>query len=269
MKKFLLFSFSVLSALSYTLYAVFAVSAYDASQFETRKEAGNKPFHAASALTVIHKDHSIDLSDREVELPENVKKIIMEAMKKAPQAHQEKAERIMAEFGKDKNRGLASYRSIYLGVDAIETDQELSRVFLHELGHVVDLGYLTAHTKKEDSGFRDGKNIIYISDKSLDFYNLCWNNSTDSNNECDELDFVSQYAASDPFEDFAESYLLFLENNKTFLTMTEESNVLKAKYDFLTEIFPSIPHSPSLNIAANQRIWDMTKVESLSNIAQK
>jgi len=42
---------------------------------------------------------------------------------------------------------------------------------------------------------------------------------------------------SDPFEDFAECYNLYLNNKKLFKTMASESTILKNKYNFFANLF--------------------------------
>lgn len=227
----------------------------------------------ASILEEIHQVASIpsislekktfDNSLVDIKLPHKHEHIVREILAEIPESHLTSLRKIEAEFGEDKRRGLASFRSIYLGVDAIESDAELRRVLIHEIGHLVDLGALKGERGAEKSHFRDGSNIIYKSDPSINFYSLCWDDEHTQNNNCSGNDFVSEYAQTDVFEDFAESYLLFTENNQSFQKMAEESNILAQKYQFFADTvfngeFELSPENQDL--VAGERVWDLTKV---------
>ena len=201
-------------------------------------------------------------SEINIDLPDNYKKIVENVLQEMPKKHLSSLERIIAEPGSNARRGLASFKSIYLGVDVMQNDAEFRRVFIHEIGHVIDLGVLTASNKEIASDFRDGVNIIYQSDPSLLFYELCWLDEYTPNGNCNDLDFVSEYSQTDVFEDFAESYLLFVENNASFLEMTQESEVLAKKYNFLAQyVFSNnFKKTPLVTLPRGERVWDLTLV---------
>jgi len=197
-----------------------------------------------------------------IDLPESFDAIAREVLSSIPESQTRSLTRIIGEHGKDAKRGLASFKSMYIGIDNIETDEEFRRVFIHELGHILDLGGLKASSRKIDSGFRDGSNVIYNTDASLDFYTLCWDTEHDLSGQCSDLDFVSEYAQADSFEDFAESYLLFVENNESFVEMAKESEVLQKKYNFFAEtVFNGkFENTAKAELPKEDRVWDLTKV---------
>ena len=136
-----------------------------------------------------------------------------------------------------KNRWLASWTKIYFNFNKIDSKEEFKRVMIHEMGHIFDLWYLKSKEKKIKSNFRDWTKTIYADDPSVEFYSLCFENEYEQNWKCWELDFASKYWQIDPFEDFAESFLLYIENNQSFIEMTKESKIMKKKYDFLKKYF--------------------------------
>ena len=158
-----------------------------------------------------------------------------------------------------RRRWLASSKSVYLNFDRMDTEEEVRRVFIHELWHIFDLGHLTSNGNGQRSGFKDWSQDIYTDDKSVLFYSLCWESEYVQNWNCSESDFVSWYASADPFEDFAESFLLYFENNESFRIMANESEVIKAKYNLLTEFLNIVPDTWTYEWqVAMERTWDLT-----------
>jgi hypothetical protein len=55
-----------------------------------------------------------------------------------------------------------------------------------------------------------------------------------------QKDFVSGYAMTNKYEDFAESLTYYILHNKDFLDKTKTSRILKRKYNFFSfYIFPN------------------------------
>lgn len=198
-----------------------------------------------------------------ITLPAEYEKMARFILMQIPESHFQSLRKIVADTTPGARRGLASFKSMYLGVQEIHSSQEFRRVFIHELGHVLDLGGLVASQKKLDSGFRDGANVIYETDPSLDFYRLCWTKEHMQNGKCSDLDFVSKYGQADAFEDFAESYLLFIENNASFVEMAKESDVIAKKYQFFAQIVfnGKIPQTGTAKLPQMARVWDLTEVQ--------
>lgn len=156
-------------------------------------------------------------------------------------------------------RWLAWSRSIYLNLSKIQSDEELRRVLIHELWHIIDLWYLKSKKRENPSPFMDWSYVIFNDDPSVSFYSLCWANSTKQNWNCSTKDFVSWYAWTDPFEDFAESWLLYKENNAAFLSLAQESKILKAKYLLLRNFTKTEPKTKAYkNFNKDKREWDLT-----------
>ena len=198
--------------------------------------------------------------DLRIDLPEEYEVIAREVLAQMPESQIFSLKKVVADYDQKARRGLASFKSMYIGVNNIDSAEEFKRVFIHELGHVVDLGALQPNVTAEKSEFRDGSNTMYNTDASLDFYRLCWADEHTQNGNCREQDFVSGYASTDAFEDFAESYLLFVENNETFEDMAGESDVIQAKYDFFAEqVFNNkFEKTGGFDLDPEERPWDLT-----------
>ena len=94
---------------------------------------------------------------------------------------------------------------------------EYTSVFIHEFAHYIDIYFL------------EKKVFLDISSK---FYQLSWQSTRVKNKDSRTNDFVSWYAISNKYEDFAESFTYYILHNKDFLEKTKQSKILKLKYDF-------------------------------------
>lgn len=99
----------------------------------------------------------------------------------------------------------------------IKLSDETMKVFTHELGHIVDLYYL------------DDKDWFDLSDE---FYRIDWIDFSMKKKDAKISDFVSWYALSNKYEDFAESFTFYIFHNEDFATRALINKSLKLKYDF-------------------------------------
>jgi hypothetical protein len=164
---------------------------------------------------------------------------------------------------KHPSRGMANSKKIILHTDSITTDDEMVAVLVHEFGHVIDLGGLKS-INGGVSNFRDKSKIFFNDDPSVDFYSLAWKTSDKKREDVSRADFVSGYAMASCFEDFAESFLFYRMHGEKFRYLSQESEVLGAKYDFFRDqVFNGdefqIDESVSeAFIAGKSLVWDAT-----------
>jgi len=131
-------------------------------------------------------------------------------------------------------RGYAWHHSIVLNIKKNTDYKQFLEVLTHELWHVVDLWILKWSSYRKSSIYTEfGRKSFSIDDPSIKFYSLSWNSEKIKNPYTYAKDFVSGYALTDPFEDFAETFNMYINHNALFLKMTKESNVLKKKYAFV------------------------------------
>jgi len=167
---------------------------------------------------------------------------------------------------KHVSRGMANSKKIILHTDSISTDDEMVSVLIHELGHVIDLGGLTS-INGGASAFTDKTKTFFKDDPSVDFYSLSWKTSDTKKNNVVPKDFVSGYAMTNCFEDFAESFLFYRMHGEKFRYLGESSDVLREKYDFFKEqVFEGkefqINEKVSAEfIAGKTLVWDATLLE--------
>ncbi len=187
------------------------------------------------------------------------KQDINAALNRLPAAHSATVKNIVLDYKADASRGLGGNNLIILRASGV-AEGELIGVLIHEIGHNVDYGYLSPKKLQKESEFKDGSYPLYVTDASLDFYRICWQNEKTMKKTVSNLDFVSGYAMTDPFEDFAETYTYYVLHNADFKALTAESPKLAAKYRFMQyRVFGGIEfETGNGKIHANNRSWDTT-----------
>ena len=135
-------------------------------------------------------------------------------------------------------RWYAWHHSIIMNVKKTMSYEQFFEVLTHETGHIVDLWVLVWHGFFKNKKFTEyWKPAFYDNDPSLKFYSLCWKSEKVKKPDIYISDFVSWYGMTDPFEDFAESFNMYLNHNYVFRQMVTESNILRQKYNFLAKLF--------------------------------
>lgn len=194
------------------------------------------------------------------DITENHKEIADDIMREMPSQCLYTLKDFHVKYQKPKNRGLAGETVIIL--DGTVPDSEFRALFIHEYGHVIDLGCLKGTASGGKTAFYDGSTPIYADDPSIGFYEVSWINSTTQRSNTTPNDFVSGYASYDPFEDFAESFIYFVLHNEEFKQRARENDALNLKYRwFQHNLFPE-----GVNVAQGKSTWtgrvpwDITKL---------
>ncbi len=158
------------------------------------------------------------------------------------------------------NRGLGGESTMI--VTGNVPDNEFMALVIHECGHVSDLGGLRGNDRNRPTSFFDGSTPIYGDDPSVAFYSISWLNARMMQPNMNDSDFVSGYAESDPFEDFAETFAYYALQQGEFQKLAEKNSVLRAKYDFMEQVV--FANTPELAIGQHIRgskvPWDVTKL---------
>lgn len=158
-----------------------------------------------------------------------------------------------------KSRGLGGASTII--VTGTVPDNEFMALIVHECGHVTDLGGMRGSLDGGTTAFVDGHTPMFGNDPSVPFYLLSWTDALTTKRGTAAKDFVSGYAQSDPYEDFAESFAFFALHKHQFKTIARRSSVLQAKYDFLDRIvFADTPVIAEGKSTGKSIPWDVTKL---------
>lgn len=189
--------------------------------------------------------------------------VLAEAFAKFPPRYVDQLATLTLKKSRTGSRGLGGAQVMILRtVDVPEA--ELVAVAIHELGHVVDMGVFGGSPERGASTFVDGREPVWQDDRSLEFYRLSWQTETTKHRDARPEDFVSGYAMQDPFEDFAESFVLYVLHGERFRRLAEENTVLRAKYAHVRDVIfggrefagiDRIPEETDLRL----RPWDVTR----------
>ena len=126
---------------------------------------------------------------------------------------------------------------------------EFLALFTHEFAHYLDLYYFSRTP---------------FWDISQGFYDVSWESTKTMRSWQDTTDFVSGYAMTNKYEDFAETLTYYIFHNNDFAQKARSSIQLQQKYTFLEErlfkkdIFIWTDFSPGSEV--QPYYWDITKL---------
>jgi hypothetical protein len=147
-------------------------------------------------------------------------------------------------------RGKMKNRAIHMFAPEALKKSEFLSVYVHELGHYIDIYILE-------------KDVIW--DDSDNFYNISWKSVKTLKSWAKWEDFVSGYAMTNKYEDFAESFTYYVLHNKAFLKKAETNSHLAEKYRFFSKYVFIDRQFKDSSFAFDEKIkdyyWDITKIK--------
>jgi hypothetical protein len=100
---------------------------------------------------------------------------------------------------------------------------------------------------------------------SQDFYDISWEKTKIIIPGEKQADFVSGYAMTNKYEDFAESFTYFVLHNDDFVKKAEKSVSLQKKYSFFQKYLFQEQQFENTDFSENQKIEnyyrDITKID--------
>ena len=228
--------------------------------------------YTAIAQEYIFSQESINTINREnticsvpAEIPKELETAFNEATRNIPCQLLQTLEvvEIFEDETKNLPRAMANARILKVRKDAI-SEKEIVSVLIHELAHVVDLGGLTGTYTPENSNisdFKDGSLQFYNDDLSLMFYQISWTPKSQKAHST-TLDFVGGYAKYDMFEDFSESFLLYIQHGNYFKALALQNKALRDKYVFFKFYIFNGKEFHTGTVPENLLIrnWDITRL---------
>lgn len=184
-----------------------------------------------------------------------------------PQEHVQAIHNLTLSFDPTLRRGLAGGNTLIIRCVNI-SEKELTAVLVHEVGHVVDTGLLHASSSDKKTSFADRGQSVYSTDPSVRLYAVSWedNRSFTGKNH----DVVSGYSLSNPYEEFAETYAMYVLHGRLFKAYARTNRALDKKYRFMkNEVFDGkeydlgaepLPQSNEVNRRA-YRAYDVTRLD--------
>ncbi len=160
-------------------------------------------------------------------------------------------EKLSVIFYKNKKdtRGRMKSKKIHLFGVLQMSDEEFLGVMIHEFWHYFDI-------------YSFKRNNFW--DTSKKFYDISWQSVSVIKKGLRSQDFVSGYAMTNQYEDFAESYLYYILHNRDFLKKAQENIYLAQKYNFFQDyVFPQkqfYKQDFSMEKELKVYYWDITKL---------
>lgn len=158
-----------------------------------------------------------------------------------------------------RQRGLGGKTTIIL--DGSVSDAEFIGLLIHECGHVTHSN-LTGTSSTGDSDFIDGKDPFYTDSTIVDFFRISWNTESILKQSTHAEDFVSGYAKTNAFEDFAETFTAYVLHRSLLQTRALTNTAIAAKLSWMEENLP-LPENTlahSTYVVGRTIPWDMTKL---------
>lgn len=195
---------------------------------------------------------------RQKDIPADKRTLLADAMASLPADCQWALKNLYVKTRKEVERGMAGSESMILNGDI--DDVQLRAVFIHEYGHITDLGCLRGTKESGASAFKDGPQTIYNDDPSVGFYAISWKNEKSKRAGIGKEDFVSGYASWNPFEDFAETYAYYVLQEDAFRARAEKNDILRRKLAWMEEnVFRDYQHSAyGKTNGKEKQPWDVT-----------
>lgn len=163
------------------------------------------------------------------------------------------------DYEQPKQRGLGGKSTII--IDGGAGDEEFAALLTHECGHVIH-GNLQGGVLGSASAFRDGKQVFNSDAPVVAFFSISWESENVMRQGMKKVDFASGYAQSDAFEDFAETFALYILHHDAFLERAADNVVLRRKLAWMEREFPSAKNALGGSAYHWDGIvpWDVTKL---------
>mgnify|MGYP001608498756 CR=1 FL=1 len=191
-----------------------------------------------------------------------------------PKEHIQAIHSLTLSFDPTMRRGLAGGNTLIIRCVDI-SEKELAAVLVHEVGHVVDTGLLHASSSDKKTSFADRGQTVYSTDPSVRLYAVSWEDNRSFTGQ--NIDAVSGYSLSNPYEEFAETYAMYVLHGRLFRAYAGNNLKLDQKYRFMkNEVFDgneydlgppprrgkreALPESTEVNRRAH-RAYDVTRMD--------
>jgi len=158
-----------------------------------------------------------------------------------------------------KYRGLGGKTTII--VDGTAPDDEFAALLTHECGHVIS-GNLVGSPSAGESNFHDGKDAFYADASVVNFFSISWENERTMKKGTKDADFVSGYASSDIFEDFAETFAAYVLQRPYLRQRAKANKAIAQKLAWMEQNIPLSEQALGTSTYGGSKSipWDVTKL---------
>ncbi len=163
------------------------------------------------------------------------------------------------QYDNPKSRGLGGKTTIILTGNV--PDEEFTGLLIHECAHVIHSN-MPGSPLSGKSAFVDGADPFYNDSPIAAFFSISWTEADVLKREAKKTDFASGYAMSDAFEDFAETFALYVLHRDAFEVRAKTNTAMAAKLEWMKTNLPSAEHILGTSRYTWEKTvpWDVTKL---------
>lgn len=166
-----------------------------------------------------------------------------------------------------QKRWYATRDTVVLNIGPVSDIKEFHNLSSHELWHIFDLWTIQGKAKAKSQLFTEfTKTVFSADDPSILFYKISRESEKVRKKTATKKDFCSGYGMTNPFEDFAECFNLYINNQSFFKFIASKNKILAQKYNFIATLLQgqylerNIKAISLVKDDTNRRPWDTTKL---------
>lgn len=134
-------------------------------------------------------------------------------------------------------RWYATRDTIVLNIWPTNGLKEFQNLSSHELWHIFDLWVIQGNSNIKSKAFTEFNKVVFSNnDPSLLFYKISRTSEKIRKKGAIKKDFCSWYGMTNPFEDFAECFNLYINNQSFFRYIATKNKNLAHKYNFIATL---------------------------------
>lgn len=158
-----------------------------------------------------------------------------------------------------KNRGLGGKTTIILAGNV--SDTEFTGLLTHECGHVIHSNLMGTSAGSKTT-FVDGKDVFMSNSPIVGFFAISWSEENVLRAGAGEKDFVSGYAEADAFEDFAETFAMYVLHRDALELRAKTNSSIAAKLAWMEQNLPTTNNLLGQSTYKWEKTvpWDVTKL---------
>lgn len=186
-------------------------------------------------------------------------KLADSVLRTLPSGCRDHLQNFYVQYSNVKSRGLGGKTTIIIAGNV--PDEEFVGLLVHECGHVIHSN-MTGTDSSSVSAFSDGNTPFYTDSPSVSFFSINWMKEGILKANATKKDFISGYAQSDVFEDFAETFAMYILHRSAFEERALTNPSIAAKLEWMNTNLPT-----GGNILGTSRYtwdsvvpWDVTKL---------
>lgn len=186
-------------------------------------------------------------------------KLADSVLRALPSGCRDHLQNFYVQYSNIKSRGLGGKTTIIIAGNV--PDEEFVGLLVHECGHVIHSN-LGGNSAAGASAFADGNTPFYTDSPVVPFFSINWMKEGILKANATKKDFISGYAQSDVFEDFSETFAMYILHRSAFEERALTNASLAAKLEWMNANLPT-----GGNILGTSRYtwdnvvpWDVTKL---------